>query len=362
MKGKWHIIWPFTKADLQAVESHARGIHMSQSQARRFFFICTDDAVARMAELFDFVWPSVTALVFARSKAHRYRGLIGEARRQALIKAFQSERVIQKQYRSISGLKRASLGKALIDTSWSEQEQVFARLVLVNIFAIHEGWLDDLMDELIPNRRQNAAWSKIFIVACQFPFRNSKHEDWSWAMAELNNHRSAGLEACFGSKLRSGRLYSDQQAIPLLICYRYFKELRNSVVHRNGKASQALVDAHNAYQRVANPTSLQISGSPPQGTLNQIVVGGDVKLSLFGVVGFNDVVLRLMATLDVEAGLTDFGEGTMARFFRGRTNVRSASGDRDTTLRRMANEYGLAGLEQPSKFAQVLANQGVAVP
>jgi hypothetical protein len=100
-----------------------------------------------MTELFDFVWPSVTALVFARSKAHRYRTLVGEERRQALVRAFQSDRALRKQYRSISGLKRASLGKAFIDTGWPEQEQVFARLVLVNVLAIHEGWLDDLMDE-----------------------------------------------------------------------------------------------------------------------------------------------------------------------------------------------------------------------
>jgi hypothetical protein len=222
--------------------------------------------------------------------------------------------------------------------------------------------LDDLIDELFPNRRPNDPWAKRFIDACQFPYRNRRHEDWNWAIGELNNHRSADLEACFGNLLRSGQLYSGPQVIPLLYCYRYFKELRNSIVHRNGKASEALVVADNAYQLVANPTSLRISGSPPQGTIGQIALGSEINLSLFDVVGFNDVVLRLMATLDIEAGLTDFGEATMARFFTGRKNTRSISGDRDTTLRRMANKYGLAGLKQPSEFAKMLSKLGVAIP
>ena len=170
--------------------------------------------MVRMADLFDFVWPSVTALVFARSKANRYRHLTGEDRRHALIKAFQSERVLQSQYRSISGLKRASLGKAFIDMGWREQEQVFARLVLTNVFAIHEGWLDDLMDELLPNRNPSDQWPKKFVTASQFAYRNRRHEDWAWAKTELNRHRSASLDACFGARLRSSRLYSLSQAIP----------------------------------------------------------------------------------------------------------------------------------------------------
>jgi hypothetical protein len=129
-------------------------------------------------------------------------------------------------------------------------------------------------------------------------------------------------------------LYSGSKVIPILYCYSYFKELRNSIVHRNGKVSKALVEAYNAYQPMANPASLQISGAPPQGTIGQIALGSEINLSLFGVVGFNDIVLRLMATLDIEAGLTDFGEAAMARFFTSRKNIRSNYGDRNTTVRR----------------------------
>jgi hypothetical protein len=110
-----------------------------------------------------------------------------EDRRHALTKAFQSDHVLQTQYRSIPGLRRASLGKTFIDMAWPELEQVFARVVLINVFAIYEGWLDDLMDELHPNRSSNHQWSKKFITACQFHYRNSRHEDWAWAMAEFKS-------------------------------------------------------------------------------------------------------------------------------------------------------------------------------
>ncbi|WP_124297929.1 hypothetical protein [Acetobacter pasteurianus] len=100
-----------------------------------------------MTELFDFIWPAVSAFVFARSKACRYSTVTGNERQLALAAYFNSPQNIREEYRSINGLKRANLDKAFIQTDWPVQEQVFARLVLVNVFAIYEGWLEDLVDE-----------------------------------------------------------------------------------------------------------------------------------------------------------------------------------------------------------------------
>jgi hypothetical protein len=108
--------------------------------------------------------------------------------------------------------------------------------------------------------------------------------------------------------------------------------------------------------------SLRLTGAPPVALPSLTAPGTEFKIQLFGTIAFNDVVLRMMATFDAEAGLTTFGERAMARFFKGRVNVRSVSGQKDTTLRRMANEYGIAGLERSSDFARVLISNGVAIP
>lgn len=331
--------------------------------ARKFFFQSTDDAVARMTELFDFVWPAVTALAHARSKSYRYRNLTSNQQQATLAKAFLGNRALRKEYRNISGLKRASLKKAFIDTNWHTQEQVFARLVLVNIFAIHEGWLDDLMTELQPTRHPNVTWKeKTFIDATQFPYANKKHKDWAWAINELNLLKSPNMEACFGSELRQRRWYSPlPDAQNYVVCYRYFKELRNAVVHRGGKASTQLIASQTAFGTIAANIS-QFNKAATPGTLCRLSAGDRVELSLYGVVGFNDVVLRLMATLDADAAVTELAEAALANFFKNRTNMKSSSGQRDGTLRRMADDYGFVGLAHPSEFASILTRHGVAIP
>lgn len=334
------------------------------SQARRYFFSCTDDAVDRMTELFDFVWPAVSAFVFARSKACRYSTVTGNERQLALAAYFNSPQNIREEYRSINGLKRANLDKAFIQTDWPVQEQVFARLVLVNVFAIYEGWLEDLVDEFYTRPEDQRPWKKKFITASQFHFATSKHNDWTWAMNELHAKRSAALEACFGISLRGKRLYSSLKALNLLRCYRYFKELRNSIMHHNGKAGQTLIAATNDYNSFIAQTNnaLGTNTAAPMGTKNAITLGSEIDLSLFGVVGFNDIVLRLMCTLDTEAGLTTFGENAIVRFLRSRVNHRSISGNIKSTARRMANEYGLVGLKEPEIFTQMLASHGISMP
>ncbi len=133
-------------------------------------------------------------------------------------------------------------------------------------------------------------------------------------------------------------------------------------MHQNGKASAALISTASKYGLVVTQNTLGTNSDPPEGTVGPLALGGEVKLSLFGVVGFNDIILRLMATLDVECGLTTFGEAAMVRFFQSRINQRSVSGHRDTTARRMANEYGLVGLKQPGTFVQMLTGHGVLMP
>jgi hypothetical protein len=309
-----------------------------------------------MSDLYDFIWPTVSVLVYVRSRAHKLKTLSPSQQNEALKKWLQSPRNLRAEYRTISGLKRASLAKTLIQDSWRDQEQIIASLVLINIFAIYEGWLDDLWVELDPG--QQLGGRKKFIDAVQFPYRTRKHEDWTWAASQLSSARSSDLEACFGARLRSKRLYSAADILSLLKCYRIFKEIRNVLIHRNGKVGQYLIAAQTDFSSVSTIGNRSI----PLATASPVVLGGDIFLSLYGIVGFNDVVLRIMATLDAEAGVTIFGENALEHFYASAVVTKSISGNRDSTLRKMIHEYGLWAPTNVRPFEAFLNRRAISIP
>ncbi len=91
----------------------------------------------------------------------------------------------------------------------------------------------------------------------------------------------------------------------MLLCYRYFKEIRNRQMHGGGIATQLTVDAYNAFAPVASAMSMDtkevIEHLP-------VVLGKPVKLKIRGVVGFCDILLRLMITIDAELSTSHYAE------------------------------------------------------
>jgi hypothetical protein len=89
-----------------------------------------------------------------------------------------------------------------------------------------------------------------------------------------------------------------------MICFRYFKEARNSLIHGSGKAEQNLLKAQTAFAKLGT-TDLDVVEVP---VYEPLVVGRPVKLQLRGVVGFGDIVLRLICTLDAELSKSKHAE------------------------------------------------------
>ena len=77
---------------------------------------------------------------------------------------------------------------------------------------------------------------------------------------------------------------------------RYFKECRNCIVHRGGQTTQRVIDA---YANIVNYTP-QVLGikEMPQIFLNN--VNDSIKISLRGVVGFSQLILKIVSTFDIE--------------------------------------------------------------
>lgn len=80
-------------------------------------------------------------------------------------------------------------------------------------------------------------------------------------------------------------------------CYRYFKECRNCLVHGSGLADEKAVKAYAEFSSVSTPADLDVKEVP---THEAPVLGNPIKLHLRGVVGFSDIVMRIVSTLDAE--------------------------------------------------------------
>ena len=79
--------------------------------------------------------------------------------------------------------------------------------------------------------------------------------------------------------------------------YRYFKECRNCIIHSGGRTNQNLVDAYAAISGLL-ASDLDVAEVPDMQSVTS--VDALVTLSLRGVVGFSQIVIKLVEVLDME--------------------------------------------------------------
>jgi len=146
----------------------------------------------------------------------------------------------------------------------------------------------------------------------------------------------------------------------LLSCYRYFKELRNSHVHRNGIADQKAADAYADFASIA-PSALGLK-APLQS--HPAVTGKPVALTLRGVVGFSGVVLSIVVTVDGMLSSTVAAHNAfLARWKAGRPSTQLTQLPkcrRDLRLERSAAVLGLPRPSDTDLLATLLIKDGLA--
>jgi hypothetical protein len=78
-------------------------------------------------------------------------------------------------------------------------------------------------------------------------------------------------------------------------------------------ADQKAYDSYVTFSTIATPGNLNLQEVPKHVPL---VVGQPVKISLRGVVGFGEVIIKLVATLDAELSICDKAENILVSKFR----------------------------------------------
>lgn len=255
----------------------------------RVFFKSTEDALNNITKLFYLVHPLRTSMQYTRSVMEQ----MVEENPNADDTYFKS---VLDPDDKVHG---TGFCEAFLNTPWQEQEEQLAWLLLNNLFAIHEGWVDSIFHE----RFKDKGYSKDkFIPRLESTGLSAKFTSYF----VTNAKRSQLLSNAFFDTYKNASRLDFSKIDNYMLMYRFFKEARNSFMHGNCIASQRLIDAYTAYSAVATEADLDVTEVP---VIVQPVLGQKVHLNIRGVIGFSDFVQRILIISDIYLLQTKAAEG-----------------------------------------------------
>lgn len=318
----------------------------------KLFFDSSRGAYDLVTEAFDFIAPAQAGLWNLRWQVLGYR----TARPSA------SGVELENRFVAGAGARYGNL-HGWAGGTWESVEQHLARFLLINLCAIYEGWIAEVLDDLSARTKENEK-------GLQFPSKGNKGV--MPTIGKIKSGPAAMVSACFAASLKQNKkCVTDTQLENLLVCYRFFKECRNAIAHSGSVADQKLVDAVTEYKAL---TALDLglrekknnaTGKvkvPEAPAIGRVTLGAGVELSLRGVVGFSEIILRLITTLDCALALTPSGEAWFARTWKKRFGKRPFSPYREVRHGEIANlvsDLNLPRAENLGTLAGFLKAQGL---
>lgn len=310
---------------------------------RKLFFDTSEAIADRLTETFDFVWSTATAQWNLRWQVDGYLRASPDA----------TDDELKSRFALGSGIRGANLRRYCVQTTWPEQQEMFARVLLIEFCALYEAWIDGVLEEL-GHRSTHAS-------NLQFPTTNNG--GLAVALTALLANISPELQQCIYPVLKTNRKNSLPKLESLLICYRYFKEARNAVIHHGGVASQRALNAYLAFSG-ETAASLGVTEVPrhfPIGTIGDLV-----KLSLRGVVGFGEIVLKLVTTLDAELSQTTEAEAVFDSRWRAVIGpmryLPASASEKEAKLVQLVRKLGLETPTQPVALLPMLHRRRLVAP
>ena len=260
------------------------GIYLKK---RDLFFDESKLLFAQVTDMFDFIWPTVAGMWNLRWQVNGYLAVNANAGVDEL----------KGKFTKGSGGEGANIKRACQEFTWDEQKEQFATFLLVNSFAFYESWITNVLKVLGHPSKQTEK-------ALQYPSSGPISAPTGGIQFAINNltnpHSSEMRDLFYPSYLanpKNGLLIIEN----LIGCYRYFKELRNCIMHSGSIADIKLMDAYSNYM-LLTPASLNAIEVP---VINAPILNKPVNVNLRGVVGFYDILLKLVATIDAELSVSE---------------------------------------------------------
>lgn len=235
---------------------------------------------AQMTEIFDEVWPTVTALKMLRWQVKGYYEEYSVQNNSRLNAKFVEPEDVT---------NRPNLYRTCIDDSWEDIEFRIAKNLLTNIFACYEGWVENILVTL--------NYSRVKSDSKKFQFPSTTANGYNVLLRTLTTNSCADLVTAYYNVYKTKNQHYNVGLIDnWFLFYRYFKECRNAIIHTGGQTTQRVIDAYNS---IAHLTKADLDVKEVPQIFNS-TLGTPIKLSLRGVVGFSQIIIKIVSTLDVE--------------------------------------------------------------
>lgn len=237
-------------------------------------FEATYSASQQITATFDMVWALDAGLWNFRQAANQYFLEHPQASSQEAKNALTKGLYIH-------GLNPKRIGTEL---SWEYEEQYIAELLLINAIAIFDTWVDDFVDSALIGQSNNQ----------KKPIKEAiKRGDFSQFDNALAQENTSSLAGCFHFTAKRQDTYIDN----LRLVYKYFKSCRNCCAHGNRKFSSV---AETNYEAIKDFTK-DDCGVKEFPKIAITKSGDPLKLILRGIVGFYDVLIRIINHYDLVA-------------------------------------------------------------
>jgi len=287
---------PFYRDRLLVGGGKKREVILSKpSRINRYFFEQSNAFHDEIISLHDFILPTATALWSFRHTVNAdivsfRRGEWGDPT-DTLVKA------LAKKYNTAPNTRDSTnLLVAFSDISWESQRERLAEVCLVNIIAIFESWCEEICQ--LFGRKKLA-------TKLQNPTNPTRSDGVGYVIDQITASQHSAITGSIYPTLIQSKKYSLPTLDSLLKCFRYFKELRNCYMHRGRKCDDRLFASQKQFKAVANKKALGMSFVPEYSIFK---IGDPIDVSLHGVLGFTDVILRMVSTIDAELSRTIVAE------------------------------------------------------
>jgi len=201
---------------------------------RRLFFRSSIAAFDQITHTFAFHEPCVVAMWSLRTRVESYLAANPEASHEEIVHEF----VVG------SGIRSADLRRACVEATWESQQAEFAGLLLVTLLAHFESFIKNVTKEL---RIDDRALEKQLL----YPTTRLRGTPYGIgaAISRITATRSDMLTAAYYPLMVLHRKNSRTALDALMLCYRYFKECRNCLIHNGRSATAALERAFRVFLR-----------------------------------------------------------------------------------------------------------------
>ena len=237
--------------------------------------------LAQITELYDDVWPTVTAIHYFREQVADYCETKNIKDNPTLVKKFA---------KSKDKTNRPNLARFCIQDTMEEIKIGIARNLLINLFAYYEAWVEEMLDVMNCNNKTNRN-------AFQFPSGQQKN-NYNIVLSNLCNNGCQALIDSYYNQYQNNKLYCLIAIDYWLYYYRYYKELRNSIAHGGGIVDQKLANAYNTLISLnLSKNDLVVDELP---NIVVPIINNAANYSLREIVWFSQILIRLVVTFDVE--------------------------------------------------------------